>query len=103
MHAIVKDRPAPGLKVATVPKPSAGPGEVLIAVRHAGVCGPDLHLAEWDAWAQGRLKPPPVIGHEVAGEIVAVGDCVGELHAGQLVTAVGQVGGGDCRACRTAK
>src|SRR3989441_7090011 len=71
MHAIVKDRPGPGLKVATVPKPSAGPGEVLIAVRHAGVCGTDLHIAEWDAWAQGRLKPPLVIGHELAGEIVA--------------------------------
>ena len=87
MHAIVKDRPGPGLKVATVPKPAAGPGEVLIAVRHAGVCGTDLHIAEWDAWAQGRLKPPLVIGHEFAGEIVAVGDGVGELKTSQLVTA----------------
>src|SRR5439155_630773 len=92
---------APGLKVATVPKPSAGPGEVLIAVRHAGVCGTDLHIAEWDAWAQGRLKPPLVIGHEFAGEIVAVGEGVGELKAGQLVTAEGHIVCGHCLQCRT--
>src|SRR5438046_5184398 len=87
MQAIVKEQRAPGLKVATVAKPAAGPGEVLIAVRHAGVCGTDLHIADWDPWAQGRLKPPLVIGHEFAGEIVAVGDGVAELKRGQLVTA----------------
>src|SRR2546430_4391576 len=91
MHAIVKEKRAPGLKVTTVPKPTAGPGEVLIAVRHAGVCGTDLHIADWDAWAQGRLRPPLVIGHEFAGEIVAVGDGVAELKAGQLVTAEGHI------------
>src|SRR5207245_1685455 len=52
MKAIVKEQRVPGLKVATVPKPSPGPGEVLIAVRHAGVCGTDVHIADWDAWAQ---------------------------------------------------
>src|SRR5439155_809104 len=101
MHAIVKDRPAPGLKVATVPKPSAGPGEVLIAVRHAGVCGTDLHIADWDAWAQGRLHPPVVVGHEFAGEIVGVGDGVAELKTGQLVTAEGHIVCGHCLQCRT--
>src|SRR5438445_8675104 len=101
MHAIVKDRPGPGLKVATVPKPAAGPGEVLIAVRHAGVCGTDLHIAEWDAWAQGRRKAPRGSGHECAGEIVAVGDGVGELKAGQLVTAEGHIVCGHCLQCRT--
>src|SRR5207249_1630726 len=84
MQAIVKEQRAPGLKVATVAKPAAGPGEVLIAVRHAGVCGTDLHIADWDPWAQGRLKPPLVIGHEFAGEIVAVGDGVAELKRGPL-------------------
>ncbi|HEU5259817.1 MAG TPA: L-threonine 3-dehydrogenase [Gemmatimonadales bacterium] len=101
MQAIVKEKPAPGLKVATVPKPSAGPGEVLIGVRHAGVCGTDLHIADWNAWAQGRLRPPLVIGHEFAGEIVAVGDGVGELKAGQLVTAEGHIVCGHCLQCRT--
>jgi len=101
MQAIVKEKPAPGLKVATVPKPSAGPGEVLIAVRHAGVCGTDLHIADWNAWAQSRIRPPLVIGHEFAGEIVAVGDGVDELKAGQLVTAEGHIVCGHCLQCRT--
>lgn len=101
MHAIVKDRPAPGLKVTTVPAPTAGPGEVLIAVRHAGVCGTDLHIADWDAWAQGRIRPPVVVGHEFAGEIVAVGDGVAELKTGQLVTAEGHIVCGHCLQCRT--
>ena len=101
MQAILKATRAPGLKVATVPKPSAGPGEVLIAVRHAGVCGTDLHIADWDAWAQGRLHPPVVVGHEFAGEIVGVGDGVAELKTGQLVTAEGHIVCGHCLQCRT--
>ncbi|MGH7646104.1 MAG: L-threonine 3-dehydrogenase [Gemmatimonadales bacterium] len=101
MQAIVKDRPAPGLKVASVPKPVPGPGDVLIAVRHAGVCGTDLHIADWDPWAQGRIKPPVIVGHEFAGEIVAVGDGVAELKPGQLVTAEGHIVCGHCLQCRT--
>src|SRR2546427_4689567 len=101
MHAIVKEQPAPGLKVTSVPKPAAGPGEVLIAVRHAGVCGTDLHIADWDAWARGRLKPPLVIGHEFAGEITTVGDGVAGLKVGQLVTAEGHIVCGHCLQCRT--
>jgi threonine 3-dehydrogenase len=101
MQAIVKEKRAPGLTVTTVPKPSPGPGEVLIAVRHAGVCGTDLHIADWDAWAQGRLKPPLVVGHEFAGEIVSVGDSVSGLSTGQLVTAEGHIVCGHCLQCRT--
>ena len=101
MQAIVKEKRAPGLKVTTVPKPSPGPGEVLIAVRHAGVCGTDLHIADWNAWAEGRLRPPVVVGHEFAGEIVAVGGGVAELRTGQLVTAEGHIVCGHCLQCRT--
>ena len=101
MHAVIKEKRAPGLKVTTVPKPSPGPGEVLIAVRHAGVCGTDLHIADWNAWAEGRLRPPLVVGHEFAGEIVAVGGAVAELRTGQLVTAEGHIVCGHCLQCRT--
>ena len=101
MQAIVKAQRAPGLIVTSVPKPSVGPGEVLIAVRHAGVCGTDLHIADWDAWAQGRIKPPLVVGHEFAGEIVQLGDGVTELRVGQLVTAEGHIICGHCLQCRT--
>src|SRR3989454_820785 len=101
MQAIVKEKRAPGLKVVSVPKPTPGPGEVLIAVRHAGVCGTDVHIADWDAWAEGRIKPPLVVGHEFAGEIVTAGDGVSELRAGQLVTAEGHIVCGHCLQCRT--
>ena len=101
MQAIVKEKRAPGLTVTTVPKPAPGPGEVLIAVRHAGVCGTDLHIADWDPWAQGRIKPPIVIGHEFAGEIAALGDGVTGLRKGQLVTAEGHIVCGHCLQCRT--
>jgi len=101
MQAIVKEKRAPGLTVTTVPKPAPGPGEVLIAVRHAGVCGTDLHIADWDPWAQGRIKPPIVIGHEFAGEIVELGDGVTGLRKGQLVTAEGHIVCGHCLQCRT--
>jgi len=101
MQAIVKQNRAPGLKVTTVPKPSPGPGDVLIAVRHAGVCGTDLHIADWNAWAEGRLRPPLVVGHEFAGEIVAVGGGVAGLRTGQLVTAEGHIVCGHCLQCRT--
>ncbi|HWC73266.1 MAG TPA: L-threonine 3-dehydrogenase [Gemmatimonadales bacterium] len=101
MQAIVKPSRAPGLKVTTVPKPAPGPGEVLIAVRHAGVCGTDLHIADWDPWAQGRIKPPIVVGHEFAGEIQGLGDGVTGLRVGQLVTAEGHIVCGHCLQCRT--
>jgi threonine 3-dehydrogenase len=101
MQAIVKEKRAAGLTVTTVPKPAPGPGEVLIAVRHAGVCGTDLHIADWNPWAQGRLRPPLVVGHEFAGEIVGLGDGVTELKAGALVTAEGHIVCGHCLQCRT--
>ncbi|MBI2073950.1 MAG: L-threonine 3-dehydrogenase [Gemmatimonadetes bacterium] len=101
MRAIRKPRPEPGLEVCEVPEPTVGPTDVLIRVKHAGVCGTDLHIAEWDAWAQSRLHPPVVVGHEFAGEIVAVGDEVpAELKVGQLVTAEGHIVCGHCRQCR---
>ena len=101
MQAIVKETRAPGLTVKSVPKPTPGPGEVLIAVRHAGVCGTDLHIADWDHWAQGRIKPPIVVGHEFAGEIQGLGDGVTGLRVGQLVTAEGHIVCGHCLQCRT--
>ena len=102
MRAVRKSTPGPGLDVRDVPEPTIGPADVLIRVRHAGVCGTDLHIAEWDTWAAGRLKPPLTIGHEFAGEIVNVGEDVAhEFTVGQLVTAEGHIVCGHCRQCRT--
>lgn len=102
MKAIVKTRPAPGLTVTDVDRPVCGVHDVLIRVHHAGVCGTDLHIADWDEWAQGRITPPVVVGHEFAGEIVEIGDDVPEsFEVGQLVTAEGHIVCGHCRQCRT--
>ena len=102
MRAITKPKPQPGLTVAECPEPQCGPTDVLIRVHHAGVCGTDLHIADWDEWAQGRLRPPVIVGHEFSGEIAEVGKNVAdEFVVGQLVTAEGHIVCGHCRQCRT--
>jgi threonine 3-dehydrogenase len=89
--------------VREVPEPTVGPTDVLIRVHYAGVCGTDLHIWEWDAWASGRLRPPVVIGHEFAGEIVRLGpeaEASELLAVGDLVTAEGHIICGHCLQCR---
>src|ERR1044071_6666805 len=91
------------MEVREVPTPACGPTDVLILVHAAGVCGTDLHIWEWDAWASGRLRPPVVIGHEFAGEITALGEeaaAQGLLAVGDLVTAEGHIICGHCLQCR---
>lgn len=101
MRAIRKTKPGPGLEVCEVPTPTCGATDVLIRVRHAGVCGSDVHIAEWDDWARGRVRPPVVVGHEFAGEIVEVGGDAGdEFAVGRLVTAEGHIVCGHCMQCR---
>jgi threonine 3-dehydrogenase len=104
MRALLKTTPGPGMDLRDVPTPVAGAADVLIKVHHAGVCGTDLHIWEWDAWAAGRLKPPVVIGHEFAGEIVELGEdarAEGLLAIGDRVTAEGHIVCGHCLPCRT--
>ena len=104
MKALVKESAAPGMKVKEVPTPTVGANDVLIRVRHAGVCGTDLHIWEWDAWASARLKPPVVIGHEFAGEVAELGveaKATGLVAVGDKVTAEGHIICGHCRPCRT--
>jgi threonine 3-dehydrogenase len=102
MRALVKTKRAPGLELRDVPQPSCGPTDVLIRVRHAGVCGTDLHIADWDEWAQGRVNPPVVVGHEFAGTVAEVGSqAAGQFQPDQPVTAEGHIVCGHCRQCRT--
>jgi threonine 3-dehydrogenase len=102
MRALVKESAGPGIVLREVPVPACGPSEALIRVHHAGVCGTDLHIWEWDSWASNRLKPPVVIGHEFAGEITELGQGAGSdlLAIGDLVTAEGHVVCGHCLQCR---
>ena len=102
MRAIQKIERAPGLVLTDIPKPTCGLTDVVIEVHHAGVCGTDLHIADWNEWAQGRIKPPIVVGHEFAGEIVEIGQDVGDtFHIGQRVTAEGHIVSGHTRQSRT--
>lgn len=101
MKALVKATAGPGFELRDVPIPTIRDDEVLIRVRRAGVCGTDVHIYEWDAWAQGRVKPPIVVGHEFAGEVVQVGKLVTDVREGDRVTAEGHIVDGRCLLCRT--
>jgi threonine 3-dehydrogenase len=103
MRALVKESAGSGIVLRQVPIPTCGASDALIRVHHAGVCGTDVHIWEWDSWASNRLKPPVVIGHEFAGEITELGAAAAKdnlLAVGDLVTAEGHVVCGHCLQCR---
>jgi len=100
MQALVKRAPAPGAELQEVDVPEIGPKDVLIKVLAASICGTDLHLYGWDEWAQGRVHPPLVFGHEFAGEVVAVGTHVVRTPIGAYVAAESHISCGDCYECR---
>jgi threonine 3-dehydrogenase len=101
MTALRKTSEAPGLELGEVPVPAIGPSDVLIKVRKAGICGTDQHIYQWDTWAQRRIKPPLIVGHEFAGTIAALGEAVRGLAVGQRVSAEGHISCGICLLCRT--
>jgi len=101
VKALVKQSAGPGFVLKNVPEPRIRDDEVLIKVRRTGVCGTDVHIYEWDAWAQGRVKPPIVVGHEFAGEVVQAGKLVTDVREGDRVTAEGHIVDGRCLLCRT--
>jgi threonine 3-dehydrogenase len=99
MKALVKSRPEPGLWLEEVPVPEIGINDVLIRVHWASICGTDLHILKWDAWASRTIPVPMVIGHEFVGEVAVVGSNVVDFFPGQLVSAEGHVVCGRCRNC----
>jgi threonine 3-dehydrogenase len=100
MQAVVKAEAAPGIELREVPVPTPGPGEVLVRVQAASVCGTDLHIFNWDPWAQGRIKPPLIPGHEFAGVVAGVGRGVTAVKEGDKVSAEMHVACGKCMQCR---
>jgi threonine 3-dehydrogenase len=101
MKAVVKAAAAEGAEIRDVPVPQAGPGEVLLRVLRAGVCGTDLHIWSWDRWSQGRVKPPVTLGHEFVGEIIDLGGGVTNLSLGEQVACESHIVCQTCIACRT--
>ena len=99
MKALVKSKAEPGLWLSDVPDPTVGINDVLIRVDRTGICGTDLHIYKWDAWAQKTIPVPMVVGHEFVGEVVQVGSNVNDFQAGDVVSAEGHVVCGRCRNC----
>jgi threonine 3-dehydrogenase len=101
MKAVLKATPGPGLELRKVPDPAPADGEVLLQVRATSLCGTDSHIYQWDGWAQQRIHPPRVLGHEMYGEVVEVGEGVTTVKVGDRIAAESHVTCGKCFQCRT--
>jgi threonine 3-dehydrogenase len=103
MRALYKAAAEPGFELTERPEPDAGAGEVKIRVLRTGICGTDLHIEAWDAWAAGAVDAPLVPGHELCGEVVEIGTGVRDVAVGDLVSGEGHVVCGTCRNCRAGR
>ena len=99
MKALVKRNSTVGLWLEDVPEPEMGINDVLIKVKRTAICGTDMHIYNWDSWAQETIPVPMVVGHEFVGEIVDVGSNVNDFRPGQIVSGEGHVVCGRCRNC----
>jgi threonine 3-dehydrogenase len=99
MKALVKAKSEPGIWLEDVPKPEIGINDVLIRVQRTGICGTDLHIYNWDKWAQKTIPVPMVVGHEFAGVIEAIGSNVHDFRIGDIVSGEGHLVCGHCRNC----
>ena len=104
MRALVKEQRAPGAAVREVPLPQPGPGELLVRVEAASVCGTDVHVERWDQWAEENFGPTPMIfGHEMAGVVVGHGQGAGRIPLGETVAAETHIVDWTCYQCRTGR
>jgi threonine 3-dehydrogenase len=103
MKALVKSRPEPGIWMEEIPEPRVGHNDVLVRVRKTAICGTDLHIYNWDAWAQKTIPVPMAVGHEFCGEIVEIGGEVSGFKAGDRISGEGHITCGYCRNCRAGR
>lgn len=103
MRALVKAKAEPGIWMERVPVPEIGPNDVLIKVKKSAICGTDVHIFNWDQWAQKTVPVPLVTGHEFVGEIAEVGSAVTGYRIGQRVSGEGHIVCGYCRNCRAGR
>lgn len=99
MRALVKKHPEPGLWLEEIPEPTIGINDCKIKILQTGICGTDVHIYKWDAWAQKTIPVPMAVGHEFVGRIVEIGDNVHDFHVGDIVSGEGHVVCGRCRNC----
>ncbi len=100
MHAVMKVESAPGLTWGDAEVPMIGPEDVLVKVRAVSICGTDLHIRRWDTWASHRVHPPLIVGHEMCGEVIAVGERVTTVELGDFISAESHIVCGVCDQCR---
>ena len=101
MHCVVKTAPGPGnLEYTTRPIPQIGPREILVKVKAAAICGTDVHIKHWNAWAENRMHPPVVIGHEFSGEVVEIGSEVKNVKVRDRVSSESHIACNTCELCR---
>jgi threonine 3-dehydrogenase len=103
MRALVKAKPEVGLWMENVPVPEPGPNDVLIRVKKSAICGTDVHIWNWDSWAQKTIPVPMVVGHEFVGEVAEIGSAVTKYHVGERVSGEGHIVCGKCRNCRAGR
>lgn len=103
MQAIVKTAPVRGAELLDVDIPRIGPNDLLVKVQAAAICGTDNHIYDWTPWAQARIEPPMIFGHEYAGEVVGVGSAVTGWQVGDLVAAETHIPCLQCYQCRTGR
>ncbi|MBI4260430.1 MAG: L-threonine 3-dehydrogenase [Actinobacteria bacterium] len=103
MRALRKTGPAPGAELEEVPVPDPLPGEVLIRIDAASICGTDLHIFEWNSWAAGRMSPPITFGHEMTGRVARLGQGVEHLEVGTRVSVETHLFDGTCTTCRAGR
>ncbi|HWD14100.1 L-threonine 3-dehydrogenase [Pseudochrobactrum sp. sp1633] len=103
MKALVKAKAEPGLWMERVPVPEIGPNDVLIKVKKSAICGTDVHIWNWDQWAQNTVPVPMVVGHEFMGEIAEIGSAVTKYKVGERVSGEGHIVCGKCRNCRAGR
>lgn len=103
MLALFKPSSAPGLEFVERPEPLTGERDVKIRVLRTGICGTDLHIQSWDAWAASTIKAPMIPGHEFYGEVVEIGSQVRDVPVGALVSGEGHIVCGNCRNCRAGR
>ena len=99
MKALVKKESAPGLWLEEVPIPEIGINDVLIKIDRTSICGTDVHIYNWDEWAQKTIPVPVTTGHEFVGYVAAIGDNVSGFAEGDLVSGEGHLVCGRCRNC----
>ncbi len=103
MKALCKLKKEPGIWLADLPIPEIGVNDVLVKIKKTAICGTDIHIYNWDEWAQNTIPVPMAVGHEFMGEIVALGDEVSGFAIGDRVSGEGHITCGHCRNCRAGK